>query len=117
MEAGNVDAIFFMDGANPAYDIPNAEAFRAALSKVGLKVSFAGLPNETMLLCDYVLPTHHYLESWGDVEPKRGHYSLIQPTIAPLFNTRQAEETLLRWAGSPNINAEAEQPYLEFLKL
>jgi ferredoxin-like protein FixX len=71
---------------------------------VGVKISFAGVPNETTLLCDYATPTHHYLESWGDAEPKRGHYSLIQPAMAPIFatvgrpGTRQAEESLLRWA-------------------
>jgi molybdopterin-containing oxidoreductase family iron-sulfur binding subunit len=104
MNAGRVDALFVMDGANPAFDLPNAAQFREAASKVGLKVSFSMVPNETVTLCDYITPTHHYLESWGDVEPKRGHYSLIQPTIAPIFNTvgrpgsRQTEESLLRWA-------------------
>ncbi|HMQ49186.1 MAG TPA: TAT-variant-translocated molybdopterin oxidoreductase [Saprospiraceae bacterium] len=104
MNGGRVDALFVMDGANPAYDLPGADKFAAAMSKVGLKVSFAGVPNETTLLCDYATPTHHFLESWGDAEPKRGHYSLIQPAIAPIFakigreGTRQAEESLLRWA-------------------
>ena len=73
--------------------------------------------DETTVLCDYVAPSHHYLESWGDVEAKRGNYSLIQPTIAPLFNTRQAEESLLRWAAAPNLDVNAEQPYYEYLKL
>jgi MoCo/4Fe-4S cofactor protein with predicted Tat translocation signal len=104
MNAGNVDALFVMDGANPAYDLPNSAAFREATAKVGLKVSFSGVPNETMALCDFATPTHHFLESWGDAEPKRGHYSIIQPAIAPIFarvgrvGTRQTEESLLRWA-------------------
>ncbi|MCO6475535.1 MAG: TAT-variant-translocated molybdopterin oxidoreductase [Phaeodactylibacter sp.] len=113
MNAGRVDALFVMDGANPAYDVPNAGEFREGCAKVGLKVSFAGVPNETAYLCDYITPTHHYLESWGDVEPKRGHYSLIQPAIAPIFasvgrhGTRQAEESLLRWAGVEAMGSEA----------
>ena len=114
--AGQVDAVFFMDGANPAWDIPNAADFVAGMAKVPLKVSFSGTPNETSILCDYVAPTNHFLESWGDVEPKRGHYSLIQPTIQCLFDTRQAEETLLRWAGAESFSADAEQPYLDYLK-
>ncbi len=115
MNAGRVDALLVMDGANPAYDVPNADKFREGCAKVGLKVSFAGIPNETALLCDYIAPTHHYLESWGDAEPKRGHYSLIQPAIAPIFanigrpGTRQAEESLLRWAGVP-ATADAVAP-------
>jgi molybdopterin-containing oxidoreductase family iron-sulfur binding subunit len=116
MGAGSVDAVFVMNGANPAFDLPNAEAFQAAFAKVGLKVSFANIPDETTALCDLLAPAHHYLESWGDAEPKRGHISLIQPTIAPLFQTRQAEESLLRWAGSANLDLTAEQPYYEYLR-
>src|SRR5690606_10968950 len=40
------------------------------------------------------------LESWGDVEIKKGHYALTQPTIRPLFNTRQFQEALLKWNGN-----------------
>ena len=122
MNSGSVNAVFVMDGTNPAYELPNADDFKAAMAKVGLKVSFSGTPNETAELCDYIAPTHHFLESWGDVEPKRGHFSLIQPTIQPIFGavgkngTRQAEESLLRWAESEMLNVEAEQPYFEFVK-
>jgi MoCo/4Fe-4S cofactor protein with predicted Tat translocation signal len=122
MNAGNVDAVFVMDGANPAYDLPDGQDFMTGMDKVGLKVSFAGTPNETAVLCDYVAPTHHLLESWGDANPKRGHYSLIQPTINPIFaavgreGTRQAEESLLRWADSDALNKDAEQPYMEFVR-
>ncbi len=113
---GKVDVVILLDDANPAYDLPNADVFGTALAKVPLKISFAGTFNETSALCDYLLPTHHYLESWGDVEPKRGVYSLVQPTIRPLFNTRQAEVTLLTWAESLNLDATAEQPYYDYLK-
>ncbi|MDZ7848802.1 MAG: hypothetical protein U5L96_19875 [Owenweeksia sp.] len=41
----------------------------------------------------------NYLESWGDAEPFDGIYSLQQPTITPLFNTRQFEECLMNWTG------------------
>ncbi len=116
MKAGRVNALFVFDGCNPAYDLPDAADFQDGMSKVGLKVSFSGLENETTLLCDYVTPTHHYLESWGDAQPKQGHYSLIQPTIAPLFNTRQTEESLLTWAKSEQLDKEAEQPMMEYLK-
>ena len=132
MGAGRVDALFVMDGANPVFDLPNGEQFGAAMDKVGLKVSCSMVPNETVLHCDYITPTHHYLESWGDVEPKRGHYSLIQPAIAPIFQyagragTRQAEESLLRWAdydmasiSSPQDSAIVEEqsnPYYDKMK-
>ena len=114
MSSGSI-GVAIVWGANPAYDLPNAAQFAEAFAKVKTKVSFNGTPDETTAICDYIAPSSHWLESWGDVEPKRGHFSLVQPTIAPLFNTRQAEETLLRWAGSQNFNANAEQPYYEYL--
>ncbi len=116
MNAGRVDVIMIMDDANPAWDTPAAAQFAEGMAKVGVKISFSGLPNETTLLCDYATPTHHYLESWSDANPKRGHYSLIQPTIAPLFKTREAGESLLRWAQSEELDTSAEQPYFEYLK-
>ena len=115
MNAGSVSTVIVW-GANPAYDLPNAEAFKAAFAKVGTRVSFAGTMDETTLLCTHSAPNHHQLESWGDAEPKKGHYSLIQPTIAPLFKTRQAELSLLEWADSPNLNREDDQPYYQYLK-
>ena len=116
MNAGKVDALLVLDAANPAYDLPNADNFVDAMAKVGMKVSLSSHPNETTLNCNFVAPSHYFLESWGDVMPKLGQYSLVQPTIAPLFDTRQAEESLLRWANSEDLDTEAEQPYFEYLK-
>lgn len=113
---GKVDVVIMLDDANPAYDLPNSGAFKTAIAKVPLRLSFAGTFNETSALCTHVLPTHHFLESWGDAEPKRGVYSLIQPTIRPLFNTRQAEVSLLTWAESTSLNTTTDQPYYEYLK-
>lgn len=41
---------------------------------------------------------------------------MIQPTIAPLFNTRQAEVSLLKWADSNTVNLKAESPYYDYLR-
>ena len=114
MNAGQV-AVVIVWGANPAYELPNAARFKEAFAKVGTRISFSGIMDETTALCTHSAPTHHLLESWGDAEPKAGHLSLIQPTIAPLFATRQAEHSLLEWADSPNLNRAAEQPYYEYV--
>ena len=58
--------------------------------------------NETAKLSKWVAATPHYLESWGDVEIKSGNYSLVQPTIKPLFYTLQFQDVLLKWLGSTN---------------
>ncbi|XMD99065.1 MAG: hypothetical protein ACFYI8_00405 [Candidatus Karelsulcia muelleri] len=42
-------------------------------------------------------PIHHWLESWGDYKPLTGMYCLRQPTIRKIFNTRQFEDSLLKW--------------------
>ncbi|MCC6541214.1 MAG: TAT-variant-translocated molybdopterin oxidoreductase [Flavobacteriales bacterium] len=99
MNAGLVGALFIA-GVNPAYSLPNAAEFKAGLAKVGFSVSFSGYADETASLCTWMCPDHHYLESWNDFHPKVGHYALAQPTIRPLFNTRQWPESLLAWSGN-----------------
>jgi len=98
MNAGEVGALI-ISGANPAYDYYANEEFTNALAKVPLKVSLNPTLDETSRLVDYVCPRHHFLEAWDDAEPIRGVLSLNQPTIAPLFQTRAYQESLLRWSG------------------
>ncbi len=100
MNAGEVGAVIFYN-CNPVYSLPDGKGFASAMSKAGLKISFADRADETAALCDYICPDHHYLESWNDAEPYKGKFSLCQPTIQPLFKTRQAQESLLIWAGAP----------------
>ncbi len=99
MKRGQVDAIILYN-VNPSYTYPKSADFNAGLAKVGLKISFADREDETASLVNFVCPDNHILESWNDFEPKKGMYSLAQPTIAPLFSTRQAQESLLKWAGN-----------------
>lgn len=96
---GAVDAVIFYD-CNPVYDYAGGLVLADSLksNKVKFKVSTAYKIDETASLCDYVAPDHHYLESWNDFEPKQGQFSLAQPTIRPIFETRQGQESLLTWA-------------------
>jgi len=99
MEGGQVGTLM-IQGANPVYTYYDAEKFKAALKKVSVTVSFNEKMDETTELCEYIIPNHHYLESWGDAEAKTGHISFMQPTIYPLFKTRPFQTSLLRWSGS-----------------
>ncbi len=99
VKGGKVSAVIFY-GANPVYDHPSGADLAAALPKVGLSISFADRPDETSSLVKYIAPAPHYLESWGDAEPKAGFYSLMQPAISLVYNTRQAQESLLKWSGN-----------------
>jgi len=65
--------------------------------------------DETAVKMTHVAPAPHYLESWGDVQIKQGEISLMQPTIRPLFDTRQFQDNLLKWMGN-------DQPYYEYMK-
>ena len=108
MKAGAVGTLL-IHGANPSYTWPQAAAFTEALKKVKTSISFASKLDETAVACKYVIPDHHYLESWGDAEAKTGYFSFMQPTIYPLFKTRQWQDSLLKWSG-------ATTDYLSFLK-
>nr|WP_294906007.1 TAT-variant-translocated molybdopterin oxidoreductase [uncultured Lacibacter sp.] len=99
LNAGAVGALF-IHGANPVYTYRDGKKFADGLKKVGLTVSFNEREDETTEHCKFVLPDHHYLESWGDAEPKTGYLSFIQPTIHPLFKTRAFATSLLKWSGS-----------------
>ncbi|MBW2962457.1 TAT-variant-translocated molybdopterin oxidoreductase [Mesonia aestuariivivens] len=99
MNAGNVGALM-VAGVNPAYSLPNVEAFKAGLRKVDVSIAFSMKKDETAKLCKYIAATSHYLENWGDVQLTKKDFSLMQPTIRPLFDTRQFQDTLLKWSGS-----------------
>ena len=105
MQNGQVGALLVY-GANPAYDYFDAERFKAALKKIKLTVSFNEKLDETSELCQYLVPNHHYLESWGDAEPKAGYISFLQPTIYPLFKTRYFQTALLKWSGNTTPDYE-----------
>ncbi|MEO6497809.1 MAG: molybdopterin dinucleotide binding domain-containing protein, partial [Mucilaginibacter sp.] len=94
---GTIGAAIFLD-ANPVYDYFDKKGLKAALSKIKLKVSFSDRADETAAACNAVAPNHHYLESWGDDSAISGFYTVVQPTINPVYNTRQAEQSLLVWS-------------------
>ena len=98
MNAGEIAALI-ISGVNPAYDYFDNQAFANGLKKVALKVSLNSSLDETSALADYVCPQSHFLEAWDDAEPVRGTFSINQPTIAPLFQTRAYQESLMRWSG------------------
>jgi MoCo/4Fe-4S cofactor protein with predicted Tat translocation signal len=108
LERGAIDAVLFYD-TNPVYETAYGEAIAAAMSKVKLSVAFTSKANETSSVCAWTAATPHYLESWGDASVVARSYSLTQPTINPLFDTRQPEDTLLRWSGNPT-------PYADYLE-
>jgi molybdopterin-containing oxidoreductase family iron-sulfur binding subunit len=94
MKAGQVECLLIHD-ANPVFALPAAAGFVEALAKVDLVVSFASMADETSEAAHLLLPDHSSLESWGDASPRPGVYSLVQPTINPLYDTQALGDTLL----------------------
>ncbi len=102
--------------SNPAYFLYNGEELANAMSSLVLSVSISDRIDETAELSEYVCPGHHYLESWNDYNPVKGIVTIAQPTIHPLYNTRQAEESLLVWAGAAKRDGKNSTAYREFIK-
>jgi len=97
MKSGSVHTLI-MNGVNPVYTLAASKDFAEGLKKVSLSVAFSLKEDETAILSSIAAPVPHYLESWGDVTISKGNYSITQPTIRPLFDTRQFQEALLLWS-------------------
>ena len=115
VEAGKVDALL-MYGVNPVYTLPNGSKFGENLSKVDLTVSFSEYKDETGALCTYNAATHNYLESWNDLNPKMGEYSIQQPIIRPMYDTRQMQDSLLVWAGKADRADRESKSYYNYMR-
>jgi Fe-S-cluster-containing dehydrogenase component/anaerobic selenocysteine-containing dehydrogenase len=99
LDGGRIKALL-MYNVNPAYDYPQADKFLSGLKKTTLTVNMAGCLNETTGKAKFECPVHHFLESWNDAGIIPGQFSLSQPCINPLFNTRSFQDSLLKWSGS-----------------
>ena len=97
LKNGSIAAVIFYN-ANPVFN--HNKEWSVAISKAKLSVSFSQSKDETAAVCGYVCPDNHYLESWSDAEPVNGVFHFTQPTISNVFNTRQAQESLLSWANA-----------------
>ncbi|MEP6766404.1 MAG: molybdopterin-dependent oxidoreductase, partial [Gemmatimonadaceae bacterium] len=84
MKSGSVP-LAFVRNANPAHTMPRSVGFSDAFAKVGFKVAFSMMPDETVMMCDLILPDNHWLESFGDAEISAGTISLQQPTMDAVF--------------------------------
>ncbi|MEO6538393.1 MAG: TAT-variant-translocated molybdopterin oxidoreductase, partial [Ferruginibacter sp.] len=108
MAAGSIGGLLVYD-CNPVYTYADGKKLGESIARLPLSVSFNSTMDETAEQCKYILPSHHWLESWGDTEVKSGYISLIQPVINPLFKTRAFQTALLKWGAVP-VSAAAPLP-------
>ncbi|HXY39117.1 MAG TPA: TAT-variant-translocated molybdopterin oxidoreductase [Vicinamibacteria bacterium] len=98
MRAGTVEALAIV-GGNPVYEAPADLGFAEALDQVPLRIHHGHYLDETGERCHWHLPASHPLESWGDLRAVDGTVSLVQPLIAPLYDTVSDLELLAALAG------------------
>lgn len=83
---GQIDTLIII-GGNPIYNAPADFGFVALLKKVKNSIHFSEYFDETSDKCHWHIPRSHFLESWGDARSNDGTLSVIQPLIAPLFDS------------------------------
>lgn len=88
-------SVVIIYNANPVF----SETGIAPQLQKAKKIIYVGTQsNETSDLADWILPTHYYLEDWGDYEAWSGKISLMQPTMRPIFKTQSAGDIFLELA-------------------
>jgi len=106
-QQGNIE-VLIINGTNPVFTLPLAAGFRKALSKIPLIVSLSSFMDETTALADIILPSHTYLESWGDDFPEAGVGfpigAVSQPVVSPLYNTRATGDIFLELAQQMDLS-------------
>ncbi len=112
MNAGQV-GVLLTNNINPIYSSNKGAAFEAAVKKVPHVIATIDKKNEMYKAAKAVIPTAHWLESWGDLNPETGSYALMQPTIQKVFKPRQIEESLLVWTNGKNSAANNYYNYLK----
>src|SRR5437867_2023762 len=95
MGGGEVEVLVLGPGVNPAFTLPSGLKLADAIRKVPFVVSFSNVPDQTSELAQVVLPDTHWLESWGDYAPREGVLGLLQPTMAPIRDSRPMGDILL----------------------
>ena len=110
---GGQVGVLISNNINPIYSHAKGQALKAAISKVPYSVAITDKKNEMFEVAKAVIPSTHWLESWGDITPETGAYSLMQPTIQKIFKSRQLEESLLVWINGKNSPANNYYNYLK----
>ncbi|MGI9308966.1 MAG: molybdopterin-containing oxidoreductase family protein, partial [Gammaproteobacteria bacterium] len=102
--------VLILNNCNPVFAAPDGAGFAEALANIPLIVSLSGFIDDTSALADVILPSHTYLESWGDDVPVPGVgfpvASISQPVVSPLYNTRSTGDIILALAHELGFNAK-----------
>lgn len=112
VNAGQV-GVLITNNVDPIYSHNKGQDFKKSLAKVPYVIAVTDKKNEMYKAAKAVIPVANWLESWGDMEPQTGVYTLMQPTIQKIYKSRQIEESLLVWKNGKN---NAANNYYDYLK-
>ncbi|MGK7313107.1 MAG: molybdopterin dinucleotide binding domain-containing protein [Candidatus Longimicrobiales bacterium M2_2A_002] len=116
MAAGRVSALL-VRGPNPLYELPDRDGVAGALDAVPFIASFSPFLDETSARAHLLLPDHHFLEAWGDHEPRPGVHSLVQPVMTPVYETKQTGDVLLSVARRAGLTLPSSaSTYYDYLR-
>lgn len=118
LEAGKIKTLI-LHQVNPVYALPSNSGFAEAMGKTEMVISTADRIDETSRYADYIAVDHNVLENWGDLETHSGAYSIQQPTIQPLYNTRGFQDSMMTWmkgAGKGSARTKAANNFHDFVK-
>jgi Fe-S-cluster-containing dehydrogenase component len=106
LDAGQVDTLV-VTAWNPLHTAPADVDLRKAFGKAKHRVVLALRPDETVRAATWRLAKTHPLEAWGDTRARDGSTSIVQPLIAPLYESLTEAELLAAFLGDADRGAHA----------
>ncbi|CAM2007341.1 4Fe-4S dicluster domain-containing protein [Acanthopleuribacter pedis] len=116
LNGGNVDVLIVLGNPNPAFNTPGSLKFAEAMKKATFSVAFAASNDETTTLANLVVPNHHGLEAWGEVNTYEGLNQLQQPTMRPRWDMAQAEDHIIGLMKELAPDTYAQESFREYVQ-
>jgi MoCo/4Fe-4S cofactor protein with predicted Tat translocation signal len=118
MNAGSVKTLIIYR-SNPLYALTADVGFADALKKVNTVIYIGDKMDETAKYSHLLATDNHALETWGDSEFAEGVYSVHQPLIRTMYDTRSFQLSLMTWAYMANVGPKrliTYETYYDYLR-
>lgn len=107
-----------ISNSNPVFTTPESAKIEDTINHIPFIASLSCFMDETTAMADLILPSHTYLEDWGDdlADPGPGHTvaTIMQPVVSPVFDTRSPGDIFLSVAKSLGGHHVSEMPWDDF---
>lgn len=106
--------LVFVQGANPAAQMPDSQRVTDSLGKAGHLVCFGLYENETTQMAELVIPAKTFLEK-ADIRTAYGHNAMLQMPVCEQGRVGISEyELAARMCSAFDVGIESEQHYLDY---